>query len=574
MSPRQRLIVRSWPWLLALAVLAPTLRRGYLLSYDMVFVPALDLRSDFLGLGSGLPRAVPSDALVALVDNVVPGAVLERVVLVAALVLAGTGACRLVSRRSPAAQLAASALYVWNPFVAERLVIGHWPVLLAYGTLPWVADTANGLRRGERRFPALLLWLALAATSASGGVTAGVVALAFGLPGVTSRAGRRRAAALVSAVLATNAAWLSAGILHAGVAATAPAGATAFAARGEGHLPAPLALLGLGGVWNSEVVPSSRSSLLPWVSLGVVVAVCALGARSWWRQTDRRQVAAYLACAAVAMAVALLGVVTPAAARVLVHDVPGAGLFRDGARYLGLLALGEASLFGAGAQAVAGSSGDWFTRRTLTAGVVLAPLALLPDLAWGVMGRLQPVEYPPAYAVVRSALNAAHREQPGDLLVLPFTSYRRPAWNDGHKVLDPLGRYMSLDYVASDQLSVSGHLLPGEDPRASAVLRILARRTAPERVAGLRSLGIRYVVVDRSAPGAGDPRFDPPVPGVPVVSAGDLRLVALPGTVRDEGVSSALRIGAGIGFGALTASVLVAVGMLLSRRVARATRRS
>ena len=34
------------------------------------------------------------------------------------------------------AQLAATTLYVWNPYVAERLGIGHWPLLLAYGYLP------------------------------------------------------------------------------------------------------------------------------------------------------------------------------------------------------------------------------------------------------------------------------------------------------------------------------------------------------------------------------------------------------------------------------------------------------
>ena len=38
---------------------------GFVLSYDMVFVPRLDLTRDALGLGSALPRAVPVDAVAA-----------------------------------------------------------------------------------------------------------------------------------------------------------------------------------------------------------------------------------------------------------------------------------------------------------------------------------------------------------------------------------------------------------------------------------------------------------------------------------------------------------------------------
>jgi hypothetical protein len=48
-SRPQLVLVRLWPWLLALLVLGPLLGRGYVLTYDMVFVPDLAMRSDFLG---------------------------------------------------------------------------------------------------------------------------------------------------------------------------------------------------------------------------------------------------------------------------------------------------------------------------------------------------------------------------------------------------------------------------------------------------------------------------------------------------------------------------------------------
>ena len=84
-----RWVPAVWSLALALLLLGPALAPGYVLTYDMVWVPDLALRSDFLGLGSGLPRAVPSDAVVAILDEVVPGMLLQKLVLVGSLVAAG-----------------------------------------------------------------------------------------------------------------------------------------------------------------------------------------------------------------------------------------------------------------------------------------------------------------------------------------------------------------------------------------------------------------------------------------------------------------------------------------------------
>ena len=58
-------------------LLGPGLAPGLVLSYDMVWVPDLALRHDFLGVASCLPRAVPSDAVVAVLDEILPAAAPE-----------------------------------------------------------------------------------------------------------------------------------------------------------------------------------------------------------------------------------------------------------------------------------------------------------------------------------------------------------------------------------------------------------------------------------------------------------------------------------------------------------------
>ena len=199
MSRRARVVVALWPWLLSAIICAPLLAPGYVLSYDMVWVPNLTAQADTWGWGTALPRVVPSDLLVAVFDEIVPGQVLQKLVLVGALGLAGAGAARLCRDRGAVAALAAASLYVWNPFVAERLLLGHWPLLVGYAALPWILVAGRRLRADEwSAWSALALGLAVSAVSAVGGVLGVLVALASQAGG--DAASRRRRLGLTAAV--------------------------------------------------------------------------------------------------------------------------------------------------------------------------------------------------------------------------------------------------------------------------------------------------------------------------------------------------------------------------------------
>ncbi|HEX4659955.1 MAG TPA: hypothetical protein VH307_21430, partial [Streptosporangiaceae bacterium] len=128
---------------LCLLALGPGLGRGFLLSYDMVFVPRMPFSAALLGLTGGPPRAVPSDAVVAVASLALPADIVQKIVLLLIFVLACSGAAALLDsawgRGAPLlARLAAGVCYAWNPYVAERLLIGQWALLLGYAGLPWV----------------------------------------------------------------------------------------------------------------------------------------------------------------------------------------------------------------------------------------------------------------------------------------------------------------------------------------------------------------------------------------------------------------------------------------------------
>jgi hypothetical protein len=477
-----------WALVLAALLLGGALGPGYTLSYDMVWVPDLSLGTDALGLGTALPRAVPSDAVIAVLDEVVAAGLLQKLVLLVPLVAAGAGAAALVGP-GLTARMVAATVAVWNPFVVERLAIGHWPVLVGYGVLPWVLLLGATWRSSGRlpaRLPLLLLLGSLSATT-------GLVTAAAAVAAAGQRSGRRWVQ-LGLLVLGANLPWLVSGLLHAGSATSSAVGAEVFAPRGEGLLPAPAAFLSLGGIWNAQVVLPSRDGWLGVVATGVVVCLALTGWVRGRTLVPRPVLRPLVVCWGVGIGLTTLTWALPGATGWLASEVPGAGVLRDGSRLLALAAPLTAVLAGRGAASLVQALPDAFSRAMIALGCVLAPLALMPDAALGLSGRITAVDYPEAYDALVAELESLPA---GDVALLPFMSYRAPTWNnDRRPVLAPLGRYLPREVVVEDQLVVDRRPIAGEDPRAAQVRTALAAPTPDRRAEGLRAAGIRLLVVE------------------------------------------------------------------------------
>lgn len=483
----RRFAVPGWSALLVGAIGAPWLRSGYLLSYDMVWVPRLDLdRPEVWGLGTALPRAVPSDAVAALLGSVLPAALVQRLVLFLALFLLATGAARLLRDRPLPAQLAGATLAVWNPYVAERLVLGQWPMLLALAAFPWLV-WALGDRAGPHWPVAVIALAGTALTPASGvmGVLVAVIA-----------AWRIATVRVVVVAALVNAPWIVAGLRDVSRSRTDPAAAGLFDLQPEGSFGRLGSALSLGGIWNTEVVPTSRTLGIAVVVALLIAAVVLVGIVAM-SGDDRRLLVVTGLMGAVGLAVALAGWLEPELVARVAEDVPAGGLVRDGTRWLALLVPLEAVAFGAGVGTVLrwARAATWLRPVAIVA--VVLPVVAMPDAVWGVGGRLEPVAYPASWASARAAIEAT--PVAGDVVVLPFSAYRRPQWNQGVTVLDPAGRYFDRTTVTNDELEVSGRVIRGEDERAASIGRVLE---GGDVLARLARRGIGVVVVETDAPGA------------------------------------------------------------------------
>ncbi|MBT2224772.1 hypothetical protein [Nonomuraea sp. NEAU-A123] len=485
---------------LALGCLAlgPALGWGFVLVQDMVFVPDPAFSRFTFGLAGGAPRVVPSDAVVTALASVLPAELVQKAILLGIFVLGCSGAALLVPAGFLGARLVAGAYYVWNPYVAERLLMGQWALLLGYAGLPWVV---RAVRAGRGLLPAVL-------PAAVGGFAAMTVTALTALP----VAGRRVRVGAV--LLAVSLPWLLLALLRPGGLSGDPVGVDAFAARADGPFGAVGSLLSLGGIWNAGAVPAGYETVVGSVAR---LALAVAGIVGFVLMKDRSR--GLGVAAAIGFGIACLGVTEPgrAAFRWLVGVWGGFAVFRDAQQFVAPLALLAA--LGLGALTEKAGLGRW-------AGVmVLVPVAVLPTMAWGGAGALRAVSYPESWNQAREVIRRDPR--PGDVLVLPFESYRRFPWNGDRAVLDPAQRYFAVrgrNVVANDSVRVGNMLVGAEDTRSREVERVL-EAPSPD----LAAAGFRYVVVDAGTP-AERRRFESRLSGASLlVGTDELRLYRLDG---------------------------------------------
>lgn len=500
--------------LLGPALLAP----GTVLRGDMVFVPHQPWKDAWLGLDGSVPRAVPMDALVSLATYVVPGGWLQKAVLLASFVVAGVGIGRLSEKVVDASAwgvAAATTLFLWNPWVVERLSIGQWATVAGYALLPWVVLSAWELRDHPSRWGGTFVQLVLSATcSPSSGVTAVLVATVV----VLAAPSRRALLVLAGCAVLANLLWaLPAVTLGDGVDLAAGSGFEAFHAVGESALGLVPSALSLGGIWKVSVVPGERSAVLV-VALALVLSAVAVAGVLRARGGDRMR-GALLAVAAVSLAVCVVPAYVPAAFSSAAEVMPGISMFRDTHRFLAplalLLAVGlAAAVSELHRRAVRGREGLLVAAGTL----VVLPLLLLPSAAWGLTGDLRPVSFPDEWQAVEGGLDAAGPG--GSVVVLPWEgSYRRFGWNDDRAALDPAPRLLPGEVLVDDRIVLDDQVLPGEDPRLADVTDAL---DSTDPAAALSALGVRWVLVEKPLPTA----YDVPA-GAVVLDRPGLKLVDL-----------------------------------------------
>lgn len=287
------------------ALLWPFLLPGFLGLRDMVILDYPALTDSAFGFGDTPARNAPQDGILALVGLLIPAGWFARILILSTAVLGAFLSTLWVRDSSRWHKAAAITLTLWNPFVVERLLQGHWSLVLAAWLLPGIAAVHR-----TRSKAALIALCSLTPT----GLVLGFLTAIWTSPRSTKSYG-------ILTVITTGLAlpWLIPSMLNAPMSF----GTTAFVARAETFVGTFGALLGLGGIWNAAAVPTSRST--GFAIFGILLFLLLL------RWMPRREAL----LGAVGFASCLLMTFGPV--EWISETVPGAALFRDSHKLIILL---------------------------------------------------------------------------------------------------------------------------------------------------------------------------------------------------------------------------------------------
>lgn len=511
-APRWRLPA-WWPWavglLVGLVVVGPGLAGGSLLSLDLLVTPEIPVPNGMYGLGPALSQRVPLFAVLGLGSALVGGPAITKILIVAFLAAGFAGAARLARVLAPAGlpvgawgQLAAGLLWAAGPYALTRTGVGHINLLWVVAVLPWVLPR---LCRPAEHVPSTFLAALALAIGGPGGGTLGVAAAAIALV-VQPRP--RRFLRPVLAVAVPQLVWVlpTAVLLWAGAGVT---GATGFPTRADGIGGWP-ALLAGAGFWRADYQVGANGPV--GAVAGVIVGVLAVagGIRivraSGWGSWPGAATAVAVTGIALTLASAVPGV---RVAYEAVSDLPFGAPLRESQRFSALWMVWAAPVMVIGAADLAErlAARASSLRRAATAAAAIVPLAVALAVSvpgwWGLDGRLDPVEYPGSWAVVRDTIAG----QPGTVVALPWLEYPSLPFADGRQAFNPMPDYLGGDVISSYDplLQRDGEEHQEQVDRRSVVVDDLVRRAKDgEEVSdGLAALGVRWVVLARQ-PGSAD----------------------------------------------------------------------
>lgn len=451
-----------WPFWLAFA----TPSSGYAFMVRDMMIPArMPLNDLNEGLSSSAPRAIPQDTLLSVflppLSTVWIVAAMVLFCAMAGMIYTAWWVCRTIGASLPV-QMVASLLLVWNPYTIERMLQGQWSIVMAMWLLPAIAYTSTYERCGP-----LLFFLGIAAFTPTGWMFGGIIAL------VCARSWLF-AGVIAGAQLFLASPWLLVTVFNGSDVSADSSSTAAFAARAESGVGTLGALMGLGGIWNSEAVPDSRTG---W-SAAIGVLLCALMVIGAWgaREIIQRH-AGVLVVAALAIVVPFL-LSTSSGVSVmglLMDNVPGAGLLRDSQKFVAVAIPGMTLLLARAVQMIAGWLGSG---RKSSAGPVSSSLvsSWLVSAVAGILIVLTvpalPAEISPLKAQRLAPewtqiVNAVSQPTHSSILLLPPGNYRV---QDGLPVVDPALKMLPGNPIDPGFLIVDGKLVDG-DPSAIALLQ-------------------------------------------------------------------------------------------------------
>ena len=470
--------------LVPLVILGPLLKSGFILTLDSPIAFNQEPIAHLTGLTS-IPTSVfgatdnsaPYSLVMEFLDNIVPGWVVQKVLLYLIFLLAGVGVTRLPFLQG-VGRYYAGVFYVLNPFVYIRFLAGQWGLLLGYALTPFALKALIDLLEVPTLRNAIRLALL---TTLIGLAQLHSLALLFFLFLVLLVAKLIKERLALPYRRLFTAAGVSLGLFAAlnlfwvvPSAIDLSDGPTVSGQFGdidrEVYQPVATSSLGvvfdvasLHGFWRSTFKYAGDFYSLWWLPFIVTIFLAILGTVTWLGRRRMHWLPLGLAVLGGLSFLFALGAATSPTGFVfegLWDALPGFSVFRDSHKFLALLALAYAYLGALGVQELwrlyveRGPRIRWHWSRLLVAAtVLLPPLFAFPIV--GAAGQLHTTDFPQEWRQVREVLDEDQADY--QVLFLPWHMYMDFGWlpNDDRRLANPARDFFGANVIAADNIELS-----------------------------------------------------------------------------------------------------------------------
>lgn len=498
--------------LVALIILGPLLRPGFVLTLDMVFTPRLRMPAE-------VTNNWPFYTVLHLLDLMLPADVIQKVLLLTILTLAGLGVHRLVeylkSGRGVAAYYA-GLLYIVNPYSYERFMAGQYTVLLGYALLPWFMRSM--LRwvhePGWRSTSVVVSWaLVISVVSIHALLPATIMALLVIVWRLAQLRGKREERVrLLKFMAGVAGVWILASSywllpLVSGSSQQADFidsfsvhDRQAFATGGGSWGVQILNMLRLQGFWPEryglfvlpqDVLPTSLWS----IALLVILLLAVAGGAVLWRRGSRGLLAVVLGMLVFGATVGA-GMGGDWLAR-----LPILAGYREPHKLAMLVALAYVILGSFGLAAILKRAEQ--QKQEVLSGVLppvalALPFVIAPCFLWAAKGQLQAADYPASWYAVNDQLS--RNGENARSLFLPWHLYMHTNFA-GRIIANPAPKFFDTPLLVSGDPEFGGAANTQPTAAARQIEAALNNIDANDKsfTTTLSSLGIQYVVLAKES---------------------------------------------------------------------------
>lgn len=501
----------------AVVILWQMLWPGYILTLDMVFTPKMR----FFLAGGDFYNTLPVNYFLKFLNLFLEGWIVEKIILFSLFFCLGYLAFKFLPVPDKYfSKYWAALFYTVNPFVYERILAGHWRIILAYAFLPPFLHYLIKFGRERRGKDAFLifLWLLIIGFSSlhflvMAALVSGIYLIFIFLKNIISD--KKKATALLKWSLiggliffVISSYWLIPHLLNKSPSIVSTFDNShwqAFATASDARLGTTLNVLALYGFWG-EGQPWANYFLWPkdnfifWSIVAVLLFfIIGAGIYSSLKNKESRFLGfgfLILSVSAFIFSCGLGQTIFRGLNLWLFENIDFWAGFRDTQKFSAWLALGYAYFGAIGLAAIMGYLEKIkfkFSKQILII-LFLIPIFYTYTMIGGFARQLQPVWYPSDWFRVNDILNRDTSDF--KVLFLPWHQYLSLDFNNNLITANPAKKFFDKPVIQGENMEIGGIFSQagGDENKEIEMLIFDKNKSSEEIIAELKERGVKYIV--------------------------------------------------------------------------------